>query len=139
MEQASFAFGGSYTVFEFGGYRAALMICYDVEFAHHVKVLSDMGVTLVLVPTANPAGFEHVSTAIVPSRASEYVMTIAYANFCGAENGLTFGGYSTIVGPDAKPLASANTTETLLVTDIGKYHDPALLSTQRTDHREVAT
>ena len=137
MEQASFAFGEAYTVFDLDGHKTALMICYDVEFAHHVKALADQGVSLLLVPTANPAGFEHVSTAIVPSRASEYVMTIAYANFCGSEDGLTFGGHSVIVGPDALALAAANTTETLLVTDIAKAYDPALLSTQLADHREV--
>ncbi|MEZ5713930.1 MAG: carbon-nitrogen hydrolase family protein [Paracoccaceae bacterium] len=135
MEQASFAFGDSYTVFDLAGYKAALMICYDVEFAHHVKALADRGVDLILVPTANPAGFEHVSTAIVPSQASSYVLTIAYANFCGTEGGVTFGGHSVIVGPDARALAAAGTTETLLVTDIAKPHDPALLSTQRADFR----
>ncbi|WP_137702423.1 carbon-nitrogen hydrolase family protein [Marimonas lutisalis] len=137
MEQQSFAFGSSYTIFDYAGHKTALMICYDVEFAHHVKALADQGVTLILVPTANPAGFEHVSTAIVPSQASAYALTIAYANFCGAENGLTFGGHSVIVGPDATALAAANTTETLLVTDIAKAYDPALLSTQSADYREV--
>ncbi|MDQ2090814.1 carbon-nitrogen hydrolase family protein [Marimonas arenosa] len=137
MEQQSFAFGNGYTLFDYQGHKTALMICYDVEFAHHVKALADQGVTLILVPTANPAGFEHVSTAIVPSRASEHVLTIAYANFCGSENGLGFGGHSVIVGPDARALAAASTTETLLVTDIAKTYDPALLSTQSTDYREV--
>ena len=137
MEQASFAFGDAYTVFNFMGRQCALMICYDVEFAHHVKALADRGVTLLLVPTANPAGFEHVSTAIVPARASEHAMTIAYANFCGTEGSLTFGGHSAIVGPDARALAAAGTTETLLVTDIAKPYDPAFLSTQAADFRDA--
>ncbi len=137
MEQASFAFGNAYTVFDFAGHRIALMVCYDIEFAHHVKAVADQGVTLILVPTANPAGFEHVSTAIIPGHAASHALTIAYANFCGAERGLAYGGHSVIVGPDATALASANTTETLIVTDIAKPHDPALLSTQSADHREV--
>jgi len=137
MEQASFAYGDSYTVFDFQGHKTALMICYDVEFPHHVRALAAQGVTLILVPTANPAGFEHVSTALIPARASEMVLTIAYANFCGTENGLTFGGHSVIVGPDARPLAAAGTTETLLVTEIDQAYNPALLSTQRRDAREV--
>lgn len=135
MEQASFAFGNSHAIFKFAGYKTALMICYDVEFAHHVKALADLGVTLILVPTANPAGFEHVSTAIVPSQAASYALTIAYANFCGTEGGVTFGGHSVIVGPDARALAAAGTTETLLVTNIAKPQDPALLSTQTVDFR----
>ena len=137
MEQASFAFGNAYTAFDFMGHTVALMICYDVEFGHHVKALADLGTTLILVPTANPAGFEHVSTAIVPSQASSHVMTIAYANFCGTERGLTFGGHSVIIGPDARALAAAGTTETLLITDIAKPYDPKLLSTQGADFREI--
>ncbi|WP_306005904.1 carbon-nitrogen hydrolase family protein [Aquicoccus porphyridii] len=139
MEQASFAFGNGYTVFDFAGHRIALMVCYDIEFAHHVKALADRGTTLILVPTANPAGFEHVSTAIIPGHAASHALTIAYANFCGTERGLAYGGHSVIVGPDAVALASANTTETLIVTDIAKPYDPALLSTQSADHREVTS
>lgn len=138
MEQESFAFGDSYTIFDFAGHKTALMICYDIEFAHHVRALAEQGVKLILVPTANPAGFEHVSTALIPARASEHALTIAYANFCGGENGLDFGGHSVICGADAKPLASAGNSETLLITGIAQSHDPAFLSTQLADFRKVS-
>lgn len=137
MEQESFAFGNAYVTFEFEGHKAALLICYDVEFAHHVRVLAEQGVSLLLVPTANPAGFEHVSRYIIPSRAAEYAMTIAYANYHGTEQGLAFGGHSLIAAPDGRPLASAHTTETMLITDIARPIDPARLSTQLTDRRET--
>lgn len=137
MEKASFAPGHAYRIFEFEGVTAAMLICYDVEFSHHVGALARMGARLILVPTANPAGFEHVSRLLVPARASEYALTIAYANYCGSEKGLAFGGHSLIVGPDGRPLASAGTSETLLVTEIGQKPDPALLSTQMADFRKL--
>ncbi len=137
MEQASFAFGERYATFEFEGCRIGLMICYDVEFGHHVKALADLGADLLLVPTANPAGFEHVQRAIIPAMASAHALTIAYANFCGTEEGLAFGGLSLIAGRDGQALAMAGVTETLLITEIDKAYDPALLSMQARDYREA--
>ncbi|MBB94863.1 MAG: nitrilase [Rhodobacteraceae bacterium] len=137
MEAASFSPGDSYCTFELDGIPTGLMICYDVEFAAHVCALAEKGAKLLLVPTANPAGFEHVSTTFVPARAAECDLTVAYANFCGAEEGLTFGGRSLIAGPDAQVIAAAGRTETLLITQIGP--DPAdwLRSTQMQDFRKV--
>ncbi|MEO1138147.1 MAG: carbon-nitrogen hydrolase family protein [Pseudomonadota bacterium] len=137
MERASFNHGDAHSVFEFEGRRCALMICYDVEFAHHVRALSKKGVSLVLVPTANPAGFENVARLTVPAQAFTQAQTIAYANYCGQESDLTFGGHSLIAAPDGSVLAAAHTTETLIVTDIAHDVDPALLSTQLADYRET--
>ncbi len=137
MEQASFAFGDSYCTFEFDGQSCALMICYDVEFSHHLRAVVGKGAQLVLVPTANPEGFENVSHKTVPAQAFTHAVTIAYANFCGGEGDLTFGGHSLIAAPDGAVLAAAHTTETLIVTDIAHDVDPALLSTQLADYREI--
>lgn len=137
MERTSFAFGDAYTMFDFEGTKCALMICYDVEFAHHVRALAAQGVKLILVPTANPAGFENVSLRSVPAQAYQQGLTIVYVNFCGTEGDLTFGGHSVIAAPDGNLLAMALTTETLLVTDVARDVDPGLLSTQRADYREI--
>jgi len=139
MEQASYAFGDSYTVFDLWGRKAALLICYDVEFPQHCIALARQGVSLILVPTANPRGFEYVSDTLVPARAAEMQLTIAYANFCGTEGDITFGGRSVIVGPDGKPLAAAGIGETLLVTDLAAIEtiDKTMLSQQQTDYRRV--
>jgi len=138
MEKASFAPGGSYTVFDFHGHKTALLICYDIEFPQHCRALADAGVSLILVPTANPQRFEHVSQTFIPSRAAESGMIIAYANFCGSDGDLTFCGQSLIAGPDAQVLASAGRGETLLVADLTPISDIAsdLLSNQREDYRE---
>ncbi len=135
VEKSVFAAGGSDCVFEWNGIKAAMLICYDVEFAHRVRALREMGVALLLVPTANPIAFHKVSDVLVPARALENRMTIVYANFCGMENGLTFGGRSTIVGPDGVPLATAGVGEALLIVDLGSIEqiDPSSLSTQLED------
>ena len=139
IEAACFTPGDSYCTFDLHGQRAALLICYDVEFAHHVRALADQGATLLLVPTANPAGFDAVADTLVPARAAENRITIAYANLCGTEAGLTYGGKSVIVGPDAQPLASAGRGETLLIVDLDAIAalDPATLGTQVRDRRHL--
>jgi predicted amidohydrolase len=79
---------------------------------------------------------------LVPARASENALTIVYTNYCGSDNGLSFCGQSTIVGPDAQPLASAGPNdEDFLIADLGsiKNIDTALLSTQLADFRKVPT
>lgn len=139
MEQSVFTFGDQYTVFDLGPHKAALLICYDVEFAHHGHALAAQGVDLLLVPTANARGFEMVPDLLVPARAYETRMTIAYANYCGSDNGLAFGGHSVVAGPDGAPLAKAGMGDSLLIADLSAVTaiDPTLLSTQATDRRDV--
>ena len=131
-EKSVFEAGDANCVFDLNGTRAALLICYDVEFAHRVRALHELGVELLLVPTANPIAFNVVADTLVPARAFESRMTIAYANLCGKENGLTYGGRSTIVGPDSEILAKAGRGEALLLVDLNVVNeiDPVLLSTQ---------
>ena len=141
-EQEIFEFGDSYVTFELAGIKIGLLICYDVEFPQHVQALAQMGVQLVLVPTANPENFSIVNTTLVPARASENAMTIVYTNYCGSDNGLSFCGRSTIVGPLAQSLASAGPDdEDLLIADLSSINkiDAALISTQLTDFRKVPT
>lgn len=140
MERQSFKPGETYCTFDLGGTPAALLICYDVEFASHVRALAKAGVKLILVPTANPQGFEHVSRLLVPARAAEMAVTIVYANYCGVENGLSFGGRSLIAGPQPVPIAQAGTSETLVIATIpdpADAIDAALLSTQLHDFTKV--
>lgn len=140
MEAASFTPGNSgYAVFDLEGRRAGLLICYDVEFPGHVAALRDLGAELILVPTANPAGYEQVPRILLPARAHEARATIAYANFCGSEAGLDFGGLSVIVGPDAQPLAQAGTGPALLVVDLAPVAAiaPEHLSSHAQEYRAV--
>ncbi|WP_323770695.1 carbon-nitrogen hydrolase family protein [Antarctobacter sp.] len=139
MERSVFRPGDAYALFDLGGYRAALLICYDVEFAHHVRALADQGAEVILVPTANPAGFGNVSDLLVPARAMEMALTVAYANYHGSEAGLAFGGRSVIAGPDGNILAKAGPGEALLIVDLAatKAVDENLLSTQQQDKRDL--
>lgn len=135
-EAALYTPGDALPTFRLGTETVAILICYDVEFAPHVKSLADRGATLILAPTANMAPFTHVPRATVPAMAACHGVTIAYANYCGTEGDLTYVGLSTIAGPHGEILAQAGETPTLLVTDMPP-RDPARLSTQSADFRAL--
>lgn len=120
MEQSSFARGESLCApFQIGGRRASMLICYDIEFPGHAEGLRRAGIDLILVPTANPAGFEHVQRRLVPTRAHEVDAVVAYANLVGSEGDVTFGGLSVIAGPDGEALASAGSRgAAVLIVDL---------------------
>lgn len=133
-ERAIYTPGEHLTTFPLGRESAALLICYDVEFAPHVKSLADRGVTVILAPTANMQPFTHVVRHTVPTMAANHGVTIVYANYCGQEGDLTYVGGSLIAGPHGEILAQAGEHPALLVADIPP-RDAARLSTQSTDLR----
>jgi len=135
-ERAIYAPGDAYALFPLAGETAALLICYDVEFAPHVKALADRGATVILNPTANMMPFTHVVRYTVPAMAANHAVTIAYANYCGSEGDLTYVGGSQIVGPHGEVLALAGDHPALLVAEVPP-RDPARLSTQTADLRHV--
>ena len=93
---------------EFDGIRLAMLICYDVEFPEAVRHLALAGAELLIVPTALMQPWPFVARHLVPVRAAESQLFIAYANYCGHENGLDYTGESCIVGPDGTVLVRAS-------------------------------
>ena len=139
IERSIFEVGDEYTIFRFGDLSVAVLICYDIEFPHHVKTLADQGVDVIIVPTANPDDCPNVPKILVPARALENAIIIAYANYCGIEGDLTYSGNSIIAGPDGNLLAMAGGSETLLITDLPQSKAPKQphLSTQKQDLRVI--
>jgi predicted amidohydrolase len=114
-------------VVEHGGLRVSLLICYDVEFPESVRAASDRGAELLLVPTALGAGFAAVPNVLLPARALESQVVIAYANHCGTEGGLEFSGESVVAGADGALLAHAGPGPDLVHAVV----DPALVAAAR--------
>ena len=135
-ESAIYTPGDTYTTFHLGGETAAILICYDIEFAPHIKSLADRGVSVILCPTANMHPFTHVTRHTIPAMAANHGVTIAYANYCGAEGDLAYVGGSLIAGPHGEILAQAGDHPALLIADIPP-RDPARLSTQSPDLRTL--
>ncbi|MEV0207329.1 carbon-nitrogen hydrolase family protein [Streptomyces sp. NPDC050788] len=112
---------------ELGGLTVGLMICYDVEFPEYVRAHALAGTDLLLVPTANMHPFQLVAESMIPVRAWENQMYVAYANRVGQEGEFEFFGLSALAGPDGIARARAGRGEELVVADA----DPALLAASR--------
>ncbi|MFD7326661.1 carbon-nitrogen hydrolase family protein [Streptomyces sp. NPDC059875] len=115
---------------ELGGLTVGLMICYDVEFPENVRAQALAGTDLLLVPTALMHPAEVVAESVVPVRAFENQMYVAYANRAGSEGEFEFVGLSTLAGPDGTARARAGRGEDLVIGDV----DPALLAASRADN-----
>ncbi|MQM39287.1 (R)-stereoselective amidase [wastewater metagenome] len=108
-------------VVDCAGLRFGILICYDVEFPEAVRHAAIHGADAVLVPTALFHPFSYVATHVVPVRAWENGLFVAYANRCGAEDGVRYTGRSSICSPNGEPIAAAGADEALLVAEV----DPA--------------
>ena len=101
-----------------GGWSLGLLICYEVEFPEMVRDLAIRGAEVICVPTANMPEYDAVQTVLLPARALENTAYVTYANYCGVEGDLAYGGLSEAAGPDGKVLARAGDEPALLVVDV---------------------
>ena len=120
MDRELFAANGAPpAAFDLDGTRVGMLICYDVEFPEAVRRLAAGGARLVLVPTANMAGFQVVQELLVRARALENGCGVVYANYCGADDVFEYNGLSVICGPDGSVLAQASAhDEELIIADV---------------------
>ena len=131
MECELFTPGDALAVVDLDRLRVGVLICYDIEFAEAVRALALAGAELVAVPTTLMASHDLVARAMVPVRAAENQVFIAYANRTGAEGDLAYIGQSCIVGPDGADLARAGRNEEeLLLADL----DPAAIARARSTY-----
>ncbi|MCF6523847.1 carbon-nitrogen hydrolase family protein [Streptomyces sp. JJ36] len=119
---------------ELDGLRIGLLICYDVEFPEPVRAHALAGTDLLLVPTALMRPYEHVAQTVLPARAWESQLYIAYTNRCGPEGDFAFAGLSCLAAPDGTVRARAGTGEDLLLADA----DPASLAASRAGNPYLA-
>jgi len=120
--------------FDFGGARAGMLICYDVEFPEAVRSLAVDGARAVFVPTANMAGCDQVQEILVRARACENNCGVVYANYCGADDVFEYNGLSMICGPRGEVLAQAGAkTEELVIADLPGESAGTYLADRRAD------
>ncbi|MGJ9425657.1 nitrilase-related carbon-nitrogen hydrolase [Nesterenkonia halotolerans] len=106
------------SVTSYRGMNLGLLVCYDVEFPEMVRAAAARGAELVLVPTALAGDEASVPGVLLPARAIENGISLAYANHCGMEADLDFDGCSVVVGPSGQPLGELGTEPGLLVVDV---------------------
>ena len=116
------------------GFKTGVLICYDIEFPEAVRDLALRGAELIAVPTALMQPYDVIAKTVVPARAVENQVFVAYANHCGQEGNLEYCGHSCIVGPDGVDLVRAGTGEEIVAAEI----DSAALELSRPDYTYLA-
>lgn len=117
-----------FAVFDVGGVKVGMLICYDSAFPEATRALTLLGADLVVLPTNWPPGAECVAEHTLNTRAMENAVYFLAANRVGEERGFRFIGRSRICGPSGCTLASTESTEaTILFADI----DPAQARNKR--------
>ncbi len=114
--------GDSFGIAELNGYKIGLLICYDIEFPEPARTLALAGADILLIPTAQMQPYTQVARHLIPTRAYENQLYVAYANHSGADDGLDYVGLSSICGPDGAILAAAGQDEELLFASVDKSH-----------------
>ncbi|MEU3524861.1 carbon-nitrogen hydrolase family protein [Streptomyces sp. NPDC038707] len=119
---------------ELNGLTVGLLICYDVEFPENVRAHALAGTDLLVVPTAQMHPFQFVAESMIPVRAFENQMYVAYVNRAGAEGEFEFVGLSVLAGPDGVARTRAGRAEQLVLADA----DPAFLAASRENNPYLA-
>ncbi|MFR9754387.1 carbon-nitrogen hydrolase family protein [Streptomyces sp. TR06-5] len=134
-ERTHFTPGGEPVVqADLDGLRLGLLVCYDVEFPEAVRAHALAGTDVLVVPTALMRPYEFVAHTLLPARAWENQMYLAYANRSGTEGDFAFAGLSCLAAPDGAVRARAGSGEELLVAEA----DPALLAASRAENTYLA-
>lgn len=118
FEEDYFTPGDRLTIVDYRGVRIALLICYEIEFPESARQAAEAGAELIAAPTALVSQWSVVAEKLIPARAFENGVFVAYANHAGEENGFTYLGGSRIVAPDGEELAVAGSDEELIFAEI---------------------
>jgi len=118
--------GAEFPVAKLGGYSIGLLICYDIEFPEPARRIALAGADILLVPTAQMEPYEQVAKYVIPARAYENQIYVAYANHSGADDGLRYIGLSSICGPDGAVLAAAGRGEDMIYAVCDTRHQAAV-------------
>ena len=107
------------------GQKIGLLICYDIEFPEPARRLALAGADIILIPTALMEPYVQVASHVIPARAYENQVYLAYANHSGTDDGLRYIGL-----PDLRPgwriLAAAGKAEDTLYATIDPAHHAAV-------------
>lgn len=118
LEQAAFIPGTEAPQVAFwNGWKVSFQVCYDVEFPEPTRFAASDGAQLLLVPTAIGNEARYVPELLVPARATENGMHVAYCDFPSTADS-PFIGMSTVAAPAGKILIQGGPESSLLYADL---------------------
>jgi len=117
-ESKIFKPGSKNSIITINGIKAAIVICYELEFPELIRELALDGVELIIAPTGQSSHWPAAARYICRSRAFENGIFVIYADSTGMLNGISFMGESKIIGPDGLDINNANEDEKVIAGEI---------------------
>jgi predicted amidohydrolase len=114
FERDMFARGQQLRVFNYLGWKIAMLIGYDLEFPEATRQAAMAGAELLIAPTALDDDLAFVAEQVAPVRARENGFYLAQANWCGREFDVAYRGGSRIVSPDGSVVTLADEGEIII-------------------------
>jgi len=110
-ERVFFAEGKDVVVAEGTHANLGLMICYDLFFPELAKLETLLGAQILVIISAAPTTSGLYFRRVMPGRAVENAIYVAYSNMVGVHGSLVFGGGSVLYGPRGDELVRARDLE----------------------------
>jgi predicted amidohydrolase len=98
-EEHAFVAGQSLGLVDLPGFRAGVLICFDVEFPEQVRALALRGAQVLFVPGAWAQPYVHLWRTLLAARALENQLFVVGVNRCDRGPTLAYGGHSLVVNP----------------------------------------
>lgn len=123
-ETGIFSAGDRIGLFEAGGVRFGLQLCYDAHFPELATRMALEGAEIIFMPHASPRGTpeEKLSSWMrhLPARAFDNGVFVVACNQVGGNGaGLVFPGAAVAVGPDGRILARHTSTgEGMMIAEL---------------------
>ena len=115
-ERAFFTPGKKAVVAEGRHAKIGLMVCYDMFFPELAKLETLLGAQILVNISAAPTTSRPFFRRVMPGRAVENAIFLAYTNLVGVHGSLVFGGSSVLLGPRGEELARGKDLEQDIVT-----------------------
>ena len=96
--------------------KIGLMVCYDMFFPELAKLETLLGAQILVNISAAPTTSRPFFRRVMPGRAVENAIFLAYTNLVGVHGSLVFGGSSVLLGPRGEELARGKDLEEDIVT-----------------------
>jgi len=110
-EKVFFAEGKGVVVGDGRHARMGLMICYDMFFPELAKLETLLGAQILVNISAAPTTSRPFFRRVMPGRAVENAIFVAYSNMVGVHGSLVFGGGSVLYGPRGEEIVRAKDLE----------------------------
>jgi predicted amidohydrolase len=91
--------------------KIGLMICYDMFFPELAKLETMLGAQILVNISAAPTTSRPFFRRVMPGRAVENAIFVAYCNMVGVHGSLVFGGGSVVLGPRGEEIVRAKDLE----------------------------